>query len=55
MLKSIITAPGRALLKRFPNLKGEEAHLLHNMANYVVWLALVIGILITVIIKHPPI
>ncbi len=55
MLKSIITAPGRALIKRFPDLGPEETRLLHNVANYVVWLTLGIGALIAVIIKHPPI
>jgi hypothetical protein len=55
MLKTIITAPGRAAIKRFPDLGPEETRLLHNMANYVVWLTLIVGSLIAVIIKHPPI
>jgi len=55
MLKSIITAPGRALIKRFPDLGPEETRLLHNIANYIVWLTLFVGSLIAVIIKHPPI
>ena len=55
MLKSIITAPGRALIKRFPDLGPEETRLLHNMANYIVWLTLFVGALIAVVIKYPPI
>ncbi len=55
MLKTVITAPGRALVRRFPDLGPEETRLVHNIANYVVWLTLVVGTLIAVIIKHPPI
>jgi hypothetical protein len=55
MLKQIITAPGRWLVKRFPDLGEEETRLLHNMANYVVWLSLFVGTLIAIVIKYPPI
>lgn len=55
MLKAIITAPGRWVVKRFPNLGEDETRLLHNMANYIVWLGIFVGGLIALIIKYPPI
>jgi len=51
LLTDIILWPGRQVLRLFPKLSGDEATLIHNITNYVVWLTLICGVLIWVLIE----
>ena len=50
---NVLLWPGRKTNALFPHMGEEEARLIHNVVNYVVWLALFCGVLVWTIIKHP--
>ena len=54
-LLDILLWPGRKAVSLVPGWGDEEKRLLHNMVNYIVWLSLFCGMLIWLVITHPPI
>jgi len=50
----ILLWPGSRAVVLFPNLGDDETRLVHNIVNYVVWLAIFCGLLIYVLIKTMP-
>ncbi|MFQ5437806.1 MAG: hypothetical protein ACE5DK_03140 [Paracoccaceae bacterium] len=54
LISGVLLWPGKRLVAFFPQLGDAERRLLHNVANYVVWLALLCGMLIYTLIVFRP-
>jgi len=55
LIVNILLWPGRKATSLLPDMGEDETSLVHNVVNYVVWLALFCGLLIWTVIQHPPI